>query len=106
MKIPYLVSTNTRKAYETPATMSESAAEMPRKIRAEDFEWDTNFTPQPLTFYAALALSRMFDRLNPLEKILQKDVDILMDLFPFDIPLKFSVPHIKVHIMQLPHKCL
>lgn len=99
MKIPYLVNMNTLKAYETPPTMSNSVAEIPRKIRAEDFEWDENFTPQPLSYYASLTLSRMFHRLNPLQKILQKDVDLLMDLYPADIPLKYSVPYIKVHIL-------
>lgn len=96
MKVPYLVNWNTLQSYATPATMSGSPAEASRKIRAEDFSWDTDFTPQPLTFYAAVVLSRMFDRLNPLQIILQKDVDILMDLYPANIQLKFSVPYIKV----------
>ncbi|KAJ8736276.1 hypothetical protein PYW08_006932 [Mythimna loreyi] len=95
MKIPYVVNMNTLATYATPAVMSNSAAEAPRKIRAEDFSWDTDLTPQPLTFCAALILSRMFNRLNPLKKILQKDVDMLMDLYPSDIQLKFSVLYIK-----------
>ncbi|KAG6462328.1 hypothetical protein O3G_MSEX013193 [Manduca sexta] len=95
MKIPYVVSLNCREAYATSAFMQASAGEMSRKIIAEDFEWDNGVTPAPLTFFAALELSKIFHRLNPLHKILQKDVDILMDLFPADIPLKFTVPHIK-----------
>ncbi|PZC78419.1 dynein regulatory complex subunit 5 [Helicoverpa armigera] len=95
MKIPYLVNMNTYVAYSTPKTMKNSIAEASRKIVAEDFEWDTGITPAPLTYYAAIVLSKMFDKVNPLEKILQKDIDILMDLYPADIPLKFSVPYIK-----------
>ncbi|KAJ8735636.1 hypothetical protein PYW07_007256 [Mythimna separata] len=95
MKIPYVVNKNTLKTYATPEAMSNSVAEANRKIRAEDFKWDTTFTPAPLTFCAALMLSRLFDRLNPLQKILQKDVDMLMDLYPSTIQLKFSVPYIK-----------
>lgn len=76
--------------------MKESGGEAGRKIVAEDFEWDEGFTPAPLTYYAALALSRSFHLINPLNKILQKDVDMLMDLFPANIPLKCSVPLIRV----------
>lgn len=101
MKIPYLVSLNTREAYATTVAMKSSLGEAPRKIIAEDFEWDDNVTPPPLTFCAALVLSRMFHMLNPLEKILQKDIDILMDLYPSDIPLKYSVPSIKVIFIQI-----
>lgn len=96
MKIPYIVSSNTKKAYATSEVMKTSTGEASRKIFAEDFEWDDNFTPAPLTYFAALALSRIFQRINPIHKILQKDVDMLMDLFPADIPLKYSVPYIKV----------
>ncbi|XP_072941056.1 dynein regulatory complex subunit 5-like [Epargyreus clarus] len=95
MKIPYVVSLNTRAAYATSPFMIASAGEAPRKIVAEDFEWDDNFMPAPLTYFAALALSRIFHRINPLHRILQKDVDMLMDLYPADIPLKYSVPCIK-----------
>ncbi|KAJ0182415.1 hypothetical protein K1T71_001784 [Dendrolimus kikuchii] len=95
MKIPYIVSVNTRKAYATSDIMKTSVGEASRKIIAEDFEWDDDFTPAPLTYFAALALSRVFQRINPLHKILQKDVDMLMDLYPADIPLKYSVPFIK-----------
>ncbi|XP_047529880.1 dynein regulatory complex subunit 5 [Vanessa atalanta] len=95
MKIPYVVSSNTRKAYSTSELMKASPGEASRKINAEDFEWDDELTPAPLTYFAALALSRIFHRLNPLRKILQKDIDMLMDLYPADIPLKFSVPCIK-----------
>lgn len=96
MKIPYLVSANTRQAYTTSKFMQASAGETSRKIVAENFEWDDGFTPAPLTYFAALALSRVFHRINPLHKILQKDVDILMDLFPANIPLRYSVPLIRV----------
>ncbi|CAG9581493.1 unnamed protein product [Danaus chrysippus] len=95
MKIPYVVSLNTREAYSTWQTMKTSPGEAPRKIVAEDFEWDDDFTPAPLTFFAALSLSRVFHRINPLQRILQKDVDMLMDLYLADIPLKYSVPYIK-----------
>ncbi|CAG4954578.1 unnamed protein product [Colias eurytheme] len=95
MKIPYVVSLNAREAYTTAPFMKASAGEAGRKIIAEDFEWDDNFSPAPLTYYAALELSRIFHRINPLKKILQKDVDILMDLYPATIPLKYSVIHIK-----------
>ncbi|CAK1540146.1 unnamed protein product [Leptosia nina] len=95
MKIPYVVSTNTRWAYNTAPLMHASLGETGRKLVPEDFEWDDDYTPAPLTLYAALALSRIFHRINPLHKILQKDVDILMDLFPATIPLKFSVRFIK-----------
>lgn len=101
MKIPYVVSLNTREAYSTWQTMKSSPGEAPRKIVAEDFEWDDDFTPAPLTFFAALSLSRVFHRINPLRKILQKDVDILMDLYLADIPLKYSVPYIKVRFNTL-----
>ncbi|XP_022821515.1 T-complex-associated testis-expressed protein 1-like [Spodoptera litura] len=95
MKVPYLVNMNIYEAYAPLPTMTMSPGEAPRKIRAEDFEWDTDTTPAPLTFYAALELSRMFDKLNPLKKILQKDIDMLMDLYPASIKLKYSVPNIK-----------
>ncbi|XP_023944635.2 uncharacterized protein LOC112050576 [Bicyclus anynana] len=95
MKIPYVVPANTREAYTTSATMKASLGEADRKIVAEDFEWDDNFTPAPLTYLAAIALSKIFHRLNPLRRILQKDRDILMDLYPATIPLKFTVPCIK-----------
>lgn len=96
MKIPYVVSTNTRNAYRTSEFMQASTGEASLKIRAEDLEWDDNVTPAPLSFFAVLALSRIFHRINPLNRILRKDVDILMDLYPAEIPLKFSVPFIKV----------
>lgn len=96
MKIPYVVSLNTRHAYSTTNVMKNSVAELERKIVAEDFEWDDDFTPAPLTYFAALALSRVFHRINPLKRVLQKDVDMLMDLYPADIPLKYSVPFIRV----------
>lgn len=96
MKIPYVVNLNTREAYATSDIMKTSPGEAPRKVVAEDFEWDDDFTPAPLTYFAALTLSRVFHRINPLKHILQKDVDMLMDLYPADIPLKASVPHIKV----------
>ncbi|CAB3240904.1 unnamed protein product [Arctia plantaginis] len=95
MKIPYVVNLNTREAYATSDIMKTSPGEAPRKIVAEDFEWDDDFTPAPLTYFAALSLSRAFHKINPLKHILQKDVDMLMDLYPADIPLKASVPHIK-----------
>ncbi|XP_075976153.1 dynein regulatory complex subunit 5-like isoform X2 [Anticarsia gemmatalis] len=95
MKIPYLVSLNAREAYATSTVMKTSTGEATRKILAEDFEWDDDVTPAPLTYFAALALSRIFHRLNPLKLVLQKDIDMLMDLFPADIPLKYSVPYIK-----------
>ncbi|XP_026759275.2 uncharacterized protein LOC113518507 [Galleria mellonella] len=95
MKIPYLVSQNVRETYATSAAMKNSIAEVPRKIVAEDFEWDDDLTPAPLAYYAALVLSRIFHRINPLKQILQKDIDILMDLYPADIPLKYSVRYIK-----------
>ncbi|XP_053615684.1 dynein regulatory complex subunit 5-like [Plodia interpunctella] len=95
MKIPYVVSSNTREAYRTTNVMKNSVAELPRKILAEDFEWDDDLTPAPLTYFAALTLSKVFHRINPLHRILQKDVDMLMDLYPATIPLKYSVPHIK-----------
>ncbi|XP_004930096.1 dynein regulatory complex subunit 5 [Bombyx mori] len=95
MKIPYLVSQNTREAYATSHEMKTSIAEAKRKIVAEDFEWDDGLTPAPLSYFAALSLSRAFHIINPLNKILQKDVDILMDLYPADIPLKCSVPLIQ-----------
>lgn len=97
MKIPYLVNLNTRQAYESTPTIKNSPAEAPRKIVAEDFEWDDDITPPPLTYCTALVLSKMFHKVNPLERILQKDIDILMDLYPADIPLRCSVPHIKVN---------
>lgn len=96
MKIPYVVSLNALEAFATSTVMKNSPAETNRKVVAENFEWDDNFTPAPLTYYAALALSRHFEKINPLHSILQKDVDILMDLYPTDIPLKFSVPLIEV----------
>lgn len=96
MKIPYQVPKNTRNAYLTSNIMKASLNEVNRKIIAEDFEWDDNFTPAPLTYFAALVLSRIFHRINPLNKILQKDVDILMDLYPASIPLRNSVPLIRV----------
>ncbi|CAH0592527.1 unnamed protein product [Chrysodeixis includens] len=95
MKIPYLVNLNTRQAYESTKTIKKSIAEAPRKVVAEDFEWDDDITPPPLTYCAALVLSRLFHRINPLKQILQKDIDILMDLYPADIPLRCSVPYIK-----------
>ncbi|CAH4031272.1 dynein regulatory complex subunit 5 [Pieris brassicae] len=95
MKIPYVVSSNTRNAYATAPLLHTSLGESGRKLVPEDFEWDDGFTPAPLTFYAALALSRIFHRINPLHRILQKDIDILMDLYPATIPLKFSVRYIK-----------
>lgn len=101
MKVPYLVSSNTRQSYTTSNFMLVSAGETSRKIIAEDFEWDDGFTPAPLTYFAALALSRIFHRINPLHKILQKDVDMLMDLYPASIPLKYSVPLIRVRISFL-----
>ena len=88
-------------AYTPPVVMTNSAGEGSRKIRSEDFDWDTTLTPPPLTFCAALVLSRIFTTINPLQRILQKDIDILMDLYPADIPLKYSVTFIKVHIVQL-----
>lgn len=96
MKVPYVVPVNTRKAYRTSNVMKASLGEADRKIVAENFEWDDNFTPAPLTYYAAIALSKIFHRINPLQKILQKDRDILIDLYPANIPLKFTVPYIKV----------
>lgn len=96
MKIPYVVSTNTRNAYATAPLLHASVGETGRKLVPENFEWDDGFTPAPLTFYAALTLSRIFHRINPLRRILQKDIDILMDLYPATIPLKFSVRYIKV----------
>lgn len=98
MKIPYVVSLNTRNAYATSKIMKESLAEGSRKILAEDFEWDDDLTPAPLTYFAALALSRIFSRINPLNLILQKDRDILMDLYPADTPLRFTVPNIEVRV--------
>lgn len=98
MKIPYIISLNAREAYRTAPIMADSPGEASRKIVAEDFEWDTELTPAPLTYFAALSLSRVFHRINPLQRVLQKDVDMLMDLYPADIPLKFSVPYIKVLI--------
>ncbi|XP_049875578.1 dynein regulatory complex subunit 5-like [Pectinophora gossypiella] len=95
MKIPYVVSLNARAAYDCSPVMKTSSTEANRLLIAEDFEWDDGVTPAPLTYFAALTLSKIFRRLNPLHKILQKDVDMLMDLFPAEIPLKFSVPHIK-----------
>ncbi|XP_063616546.1 dynein regulatory complex subunit 5 [Cydia splendana] len=95
MKIPYVISTNTREAYMTSKTMKNSVGEGARKVIAEDFEWDDGFTPPPLTYFAALELSRIFHRINPLHSVLQKDVDMLMDLFPANIPLRCSVPLIK-----------
>lgn len=97
MKIPYVVSLNSRETYTTSKLMKISSAETTRKVLAEDFEWDDNFTPAPLTYFAAIALSKVFHRIDPLHKILQKDVDILMDLYPADIPLKYSVPLIRVN---------
>lgn len=98
MKIPYVLSLNTRGAYDTSPVMKSCASEAGRKVVAENFEWDDDYTPAPLTYHAALALSKIFHRINPLHIILQKDVDILMDLFPADIPLRFSVPYIKVRM--------
>ncbi|XP_034830801.1 dynein regulatory complex subunit 5-like isoform X2 [Maniola hyperantus] len=95
MKVPYVVPVSTRKAYSTSNVMKTSLGEADRQIVAENFEWDDNFTPAPLTYYAAIALSKIFHRINPLQKILQKDRDILMDLYPANIPLKFTVPYIK-----------
>lgn len=96
MKIPYVVPYNARTAFATSAVMFNSVAESNRKTVPENFEWDDELTPAPLTFLAAKALSIIFHRINPLHVILQKDVDILMDLYPSSIPLKFSVPLIKV----------
>lgn len=96
MKIPYIVSLNSREAYRTSNVMMGCASEAGRRVHAEDFEWDDDFSPAPLTYFAALALSRVFHRINPLHRILQKDVNMLMDLFPADIPLRFSVPLIVV----------
>ncbi|KAL4716953.1 hypothetical protein ACJJTC_012764 [Scirpophaga incertulas] len=95
MKLPYVVSPNTLKAYATSDTMKNCPSEANRKIVSEDFDWDNEITPAPLTYFAAQALSKIFHRLNPLQLILQKDVNMLMDIFPADIPLKFSVPYIK-----------
>ncbi|RVE48149.1 hypothetical protein evm_007209 [Chilo suppressalis] len=95
MKIPYIVPQNTQQAYVTTNVMKNSLAEANRKIVAENFQWDDDVTPAPLTYFSALALSRAFHKINPLHKILQKDVDMLMDLYPADIPLKCSVPYIK-----------
>ncbi|XP_050666692.1 dynein regulatory complex subunit 5 isoform X2 [Leptidea sinapis] len=95
MKIPYVVSTNTRRAYSTSPFMKSSQPEAERKIVAEDFEWDDNVTPAPLTYFAALELSRNFHRINPLNDILQKDINMLMDLYPANIPLRDCVPSIK-----------
>ncbi|KAJ2948152.1 hypothetical protein O0L34_g9956 [Tuta absoluta] len=94
MKIPYTVSTNTRSVYNCSQLMQNSGMEVNRKLVAENFEWDDDVTPAPLTYCAALALSKNFTKINPLKKILQKDVDILMDLYPADVPLKYSVPQI------------
>ncbi|XP_013135351.1 PREDICTED: T-complex-associated testis-expressed protein 1-like isoform X1 [Papilio polytes] len=91
MKIPYVVSTNTRHAYRTAEFMQQSNGEVHRRILAENFEWDDGYTPAPLSLLAAGALSKIFHRINPLHRILRKDRDILMDLFPADIPLKYSV---------------
>lgn len=99
MKIPYVVSKNTRLAYETAPVMRTSIAENDRRCVAEDFTWDDNFTPAPLSYLAAQALSLTFETINPLRVILQKDVDILMDLYPDTIPLKYSVPYIKVWLV-------
>lgn len=97
MKIPYVVSQNTRKVYETSEFTRDAGNEVDRQVVAEDFEWDTQLpTPAPLTYFAALELSRIFHRINPLPLILQKDVDVLMDLYPSTIPLPNSVPLIKV----------
>lgn len=93
---PYKVSRNTQAAYATSNVMKNSAGEQPRKTRADDFEWEKNLTPPPLRFFAALTLSRIFHRIDPQDSLLWKDRDMLMDLYPDDIPLKFSVPLIKV----------
>ncbi|KAG7310536.1 hypothetical protein JYU34_003321 [Plutella xylostella] len=95
MKLPYVVSSNTREAYATSSLMKESLGEASRRVRAEDFEWEEAVTPPPLSYLAVVALSQMFERLNPLDSILQKDRDLLMDLYPDSIPLKFSVPLIE-----------
>lgn len=99
MKIPYVVPPNARKAYATSPAMLNSVCEINRKTVPENFEWDDELTPAPLTFLAAGALSIIFHRIDALHIILQKDVDILMDLFPSSIPLKFSVPLIKVQML-------
>lgn len=98
MKIPYVVSTNTRHAYLTAEFMQHSNGEVHRRIVAENFEWDDGYTPAPLSLLAAGALSKIFHRINPLNRILRKDRDILMDLFPADIPLKYSVRLIEVFV--------
>lgn len=96
MKIPYVVSLDSRAAYATSQATKDSASEAARKVVAEDFEWDDQVTPAPLTYFAALSLSRAFHIVNPLPKILHKDVDMLMDLYPDNIPLRYSVPLIIV----------
>ncbi|KAI5644912.1 T-complex-associated testis-expressed protein 1 [Phthorimaea operculella] len=94
MRVPYTVSTNAQIVYHCSQIMKNSGMEVHRKLVAEDFDWDDNVTPAPLTYCACLVLCKNFVKINPLGRILQKDIDMLMDLYPADIPLKFSVPKI------------
>ncbi|GBP76981.1 Dynein regulatory complex subunit 5 [Eumeta japonica] len=95
MKVPYAVSENSRIAYQCSSAMRDSGGERHRKVHAEELDWDKR-SPASLRYYALLSLSRVLHRINPLDRILKQDIDMIMDLYPVDIPLKFSVPFIQV----------
>lgn len=97
MRFPHIISGNTRIEYTSSPAALELEDEVNRKVKADDFEWDTEICPL-LSTLCIQAIAKDFKNKQLLEELPCQDKLHLLEILPTDLELEIVVPLIEVHM--------
>lgn len=94
MRIPYIINKDTVTEYTPSKETLELLGEANRKIRPEDYDWDSDLCPSLVTFCVRAICDNFKD--FPLLELPCPDRNHLLEILPLDLPLELVVPLIEV----------
>lgn len=95
MRIPYVISKNTIKAYEPSDVALRLIGELARNVHPENLNWDSALCPSLVTLCIE-SLAKNFENRNCYDDLFHADKDNLLELLSTSLPLELTVPLIEV----------
>lgn len=95
MRVPHIISENTRLAYNTSPASFALVGEYDRNIKAEDFNWNAKLIPSLVELCVQIINKNFFQ--NPiLNKLPCLERNHLLEILSVELPLELTIPLINV----------
>lgn len=95
MRFPHIINDNTRIEYTPAEAALDLQDESDRKVKAEDFEWDSELCPL-LSTLCIQAIAKNFSKKPLLDELPCHDRLYLLEILSTDLDLEIVVPLIEV----------